>query len=120
MQLSQNAEAHWTRVLLADQIHLILFLVIDLHNHFLLNHGFDELPRLDFLCVREKLILKVVIDIPLDQNVVTVFLQYRSVLQDDEVFEGQLTESYDHGSPKISSVSGSRYFLWTLMNVGRM
>ena len=84
MHLSQNAETQRTRILLANQVHLVLFLVIDFHNHLLLNRGFDELPRFDFLGVREELILKVIIDISLDQNVVTIFLVRGSVLQGDK------------------------------------
>lgn len=91
MQLSKNAETQRTRILLANQVHLVLFLVIDFHNHSLLNRGgFDELPRFDFLGVRKELFLKIVIDVLLDQDVVTIFLRWGSVLQDDTELEANL------------------------------
>lgn len=73
--LTSDEKASRTSVLLPNQEHLILFPVVDLQNGLFLNGRLDELPRLDFLRMRKKLVLKVVADILFDEDIITVILQ---------------------------------------------
>jgi hypothetical protein len=76
IELIKDPEPHWTwsSVLLPNQVHLVLLLVIDLQDCRLLNWPFNEFSRSDFLRVGKKLVLELITDVFLDQDVITVFL----------------------------------------------
>jgi len=81
----------WTRVLLPDQIHFVLPLVVDLQNRLLVDGSGNHQPStLEFLGVREKLILQFVTDVFFDEDVVGILLSQGLVMQVGNGLEGCL------------------------------